>query len=151
MEGRLPAFEKDYPTPIMRRSAAPNYQLVTANGTNAPTLSSLEFIPLFVAGSKGAHLDFVRFRYATAAASGGTLTVRYIADASTPTTSGTALTNSVAIDATANTMYTGTIVTSANKIPANALVYADCVLGDGTTGACPPGLVIDYGYRTSTN
>lgn len=150
--GQIPIGEKAYPVPISRHSRIVDFQVLIDNGTSQPTISFAQFIPLFIAGSNGAVFDFGRLRYDVATGVTGTCTgkVRYVADGTAPSTSGTAITDNLSLKATADTMYTHVVTVANNKIPANALVYLDC---SNTLGnpAAPQGLVYDYGYRQLTN
>lgn len=150
--GQIPIGEKAYPVAIGRHSRIVDHQVLTSNGTNQPTIGLAQWIPLFIAGSNGAVFDFGRLRYDVATGVTGTCTakVRYVADGTAPSSSGTAVTDNLSLKATADTMYTHTITVANNKIPANALVYLDCS-NTLDSPAAPQGLVYDYGYRQLTN
>lgn len=153
----VPNPEKDYPVAVIRESIVPPTQFVTTNGTSLPTLTVFEFIPLFTTGSKGAILDFISFRCDTRGSSGDDMTIRYVADGTTPDNTGQAVTNTLgtyvntAGDSIADTKQVFTVNPSYARIPANSLVFADISNSDNATAIALGGLVFDVGRRVLTN
>lgn len=102
-------------------------------------------VPLFRAPSKGAILDFVRMRYATAGNPAATATIRKVASATAADVNGTAVSSAKAIDATGGTNYDFTLLTTgATFIAGDSLVYVNFSAAPGLL----ENVVFEYGFHS---
>lgn len=149
---QIPADEKSYPAVVRRETITPPHYVLTDNGTSLPTIAAPQFMSLFVAGSKGEIVDFAALRFDVKPTTGTqTVSLRYIADGTTPATGGASVgISSAVIDMAAvaeDTKASFTIGTTTCRVPANALVYL--AWSAAPTGI--QGLVIDVGHRVFAN